>query len=114
MASLEIVSRWISMKHLQTRFVLAGCLLVAATIGSSVWSALTFVHLTKVVDQAVGESRDTVDLTAALEGTLEREDDALLLAVSGDLEKARSNLTDERRRGDESFQKLHDQLKTAD
>jgi two-component system, NtrC family, sensor histidine kinase KinB len=102
------------MKHLQTRFILAGCLLIAATIGSSVWSALTFVHLTKVVDQTIGDSRDTIDLTAELAKSLEREDDALLLAVSGDVEKARRNLADERRRGDGSFQKLRDQLRTAD
>jgi NtrC-family two-component system sensor histidine kinase KinB len=103
-----------SMKHLQTRFVLAGCLLVAATIGSSLWSALTFIQLNKVVDQTVGESRDTIDLTAELEGTLEREDDALLLSLSGDVEQATRNLNDERGRGDASIQKLRDQLRTAD
>ena len=99
--------------HLQMRFVLAGCLLIAATIGSSVWSALNFVHLNSVVDQTVNKSRDVIDLTAALEGSLEREDDALLLAVNGDVEKARRNLDQERRRGDASFQKLRDQLGTA-
>ena len=37
-------------RHLQTRFVLAGCLLVAATVGSSIWSIMTFARLNAVVD----------------------------------------------------------------
>ena len=79
-------------RHLQSRFVLAGGLLVAATIGSSVWSALTFVRLNSVVDETLRESQETIDLTADLASSLEREDDALLLFVSGDITKARIDL----------------------
>jgi hypothetical protein len=34
---------------LQTRFLLAGCLLVAATVACGVWSVLTFARLSAVV-----------------------------------------------------------------
>ena len=63
-------------RHLQTRFVLAGCLLVLTTVASSLWSALTFARLTAVVDQTLRESQETIDLSAELASSLEREDDA--------------------------------------
>ena len=93
-------------RHLQSRFVLAGSLLVAATIGSSLWSALTFVRLNAVVDLTLRESQETIDLTAELAGSLEREDDALLLFLSGDQDTARRVLTAERQRGDASFARM--------
>ena len=93
-------------KRLQARFVFAGCLLVAATVGSSLWSALTFVRLSTSVDNTLRESQATIDLSAELHSSLEREDDALLLFVSGDVEKARRDLEAERRRGDLGFERL--------
>ncbi|QJW99084.1 sensor histidine kinase [Frigoriglobus tundricola] len=97
-------------RHLQSRFVLAGSLLVAATIGSSLWSALTFVRLNAGVDQTLRESQETIDLTAELAGALEREDDALLLFLSGDQDAARRVLAAERRRGDASFVRMRASL----
>src|SRR5262249_11573538 len=101
-------------RHLQARFILAGCLLVATTIGSGVWSALTFVRLNSVVDETLRESQETIDLSAELASSLEREDDALLLFLSGDLEKARRELDAERRRGDAGFEKLATRLRTGE
>jgi NtrC-family two-component system sensor histidine kinase KinB len=101
-------------RRLQTRFILAGCLLVAATVGSSVWSALTFVRLNTVVDNTLRESQETIDLSAELHSSLEREDDALLLFLSGDVEKARRDLATERRRGDDSFEKLLGRLQDGE
>jgi len=93
-------------RHLQSRFILAGSLLVATTIGGSVWSAITFVRLNSVVDETLRESQGTIDLTTELTSSLEREDDALLLFVSGDVNKARIDLASERRRGDTCFQRI--------
>jgi NtrC-family two-component system sensor histidine kinase KinB len=99
------------MHHLQTRFILAGCLLVATTVGTSAWSAFTFARLSAAAAEALRESEEKIDLTAALAGSLEREDDALLLAVGGAVERAQQNLTAERRRGDAFFEQLLTVLK---
>ena len=94
------------MNRLQTRFILAGVLLVLITVASSLWSAWTFSRLSSVVGQILQESRQTVDLAADLAGSLEREDDALLLAVSGKIEAARQQLSEERRRSEQFYGRL--------
>src|SRR5215211_7285447 len=93
-------------KRLQTRFILAGALLVLTTVGSSLWSGWTFARLSAVVDETLRASQDTIDMTTALAGSLEREDDALLLAVSGKVEVARLQLAAERQRGEEQYRQL--------
>jgi NtrC-family two-component system sensor histidine kinase KinB len=100
--------------RLQARFVLAGCLLVAATVGGSVWSALTFVRLNAAVDGTLRDSQETIDLSAELHSSVEREDDALLLFLSGSAGKARLDLAAERRRGDGGFDRLKGRLEDAD
>jgi len=92
--------------HLQTRFILAGCLLVMTTVGSSLWSAWTFARLSAVVGDTLHESQETIDLSAALAGSLEREDDALLLALSGEGPRSRRELDAERQRGDDCYRRL--------
>ena len=49
------------------------------------------------------DSQATIDLAAALADSLEREDDALLLALSGDRRGRHRDLADERRRGDDGY-----------
>jgi NtrC-family two-component system sensor histidine kinase KinB len=99
-------------RRLQTRFLLAGCLLAMITIGSGLWSAWTFARLGHVVDQtlSLSDSQATIDLATALADSLEREDDALLLALSGDTKGANRDLSEERRRGDEGYQRLRSRL----
>jgi NtrC-family two-component system sensor histidine kinase KinB len=94
------------LQRLQTRFLLAGCLLVAATAGSGLWSALTFARLSGAADDALREGQEKIDLVAGLAGSLEREDDALLLALSGEVVRARRDLNAERRRGDNYAERL--------
>jgi NtrC-family two-component system sensor histidine kinase KinB len=101
-------------RHLQTRFILAGCLLVAAAVGSSLWSAWTFARLNAVVDETLHDSQETIDLSAALAGSLEREDDALLLFLSRDIGQARQDLEAERQRGDTLFHRLLARLRSGD
>jgi NtrC-family two-component system sensor histidine kinase KinB len=94
------------LQRLQTRFVLAGGLLVAATVASGIWSALTFARLSAVVGQTLHESQETVDLAATLADTLEREDDALLLALTGDVRQAHAGRAAERRRFEEAYARI--------
>jgi NtrC-family two-component system sensor histidine kinase KinB len=84
-------------RHLQTRFILAGVALVMMTIVSGLWSAWTFARLSTVAGRTIRSSQRTMDLTAALSNALEREDDAFLIAMSGDREQARQKLSGERR-----------------
>ncbi len=93
-------------KRLQTRFILAGALLVAATIVSGTWSALTFARLGAVVDRTLHESQETVDLASTLADTLEREDDALLLALTGEVRNAESDRAGQHRRFEEAYARI--------
>ena len=93
-------------RRLQTRFILAGCLLVMTTVVFGIWSAWTFARLSTVVGDTLRESQKTTDLTAVLASTLEREDDALLLAVNGDVERARPELVAQRQRFDADYARL--------
>jgi NtrC-family two-component system sensor histidine kinase KinB len=101
-------------RHLQTRFLLAGVLVLLAAVISGAWSVYTLAHLSAVVDDTLRGSQETIDLSAALAGSLEREDDALLLAVGGDPQRARRELDLERQRGDEFYRRLLDVLATGD
>jgi two-component system, NtrC family, sensor histidine kinase KinB len=105
---------WLNPNKLQTRFILAGSLLVLATVGSGLWSAWTFARLSTIAGDTLRESQETLDLTAALAGSLEREDDALLLALSGDVARARQELADQRRRGEGFFDRLLPLLSAGD
>jgi NtrC-family two-component system sensor histidine kinase KinB len=79
---------------------------VATTVATGAWSALTFARLSAAADDALRASQEKIDLTAELAGSLEREDDALLLALSGDLDRAERDLDAERRRGDACHRRL--------
>src|SRR5262249_50470234 len=98
-------------RRLQTRFILAGALLVTTTVVCGIWSALTFAHLSTGVGPTVREYEGTIDLTAVLAGALEREDDALLLAVNGDAARARQDLVSQRQRFDEFYRRLLESLR---
>jgi NtrC-family two-component system sensor histidine kinase KinB len=92
-------------RHLQTRFVLAGALLVATTVGTGAWGALTFARLSTAAHDALRDSGERIDRTAELAGALEREDDALLLALSGDT-RAGAALAADRRHVDDCLDRL--------
>lgn len=91
---------------LRTRFLLAGCLLVATTVACGVWSAFTFAQLSAGAGQTLRESQETIAQTAALATALEREDDALLLSLAGDVGRAKPELQTQRRRFDQTFARL--------
>jgi len=93
-------------RTLQTRFILAGSLLVAATVISSLWSGLTFARLSAVVDDTLRDNQAAIDLITEVASSLEREDDALLLFQSGSRAEAREHLAAERQRGDRALGQL--------
>ncbi len=93
-------------RHLYTRFLLAGCLLVALTVGSGLWSAVTFARLSAAAADDVRESQETIDLSAELAGSLEREDDDLLLAVGGEAVAAADQRAAQRQQSDGCYQRL--------
>ena len=91
---------------LQTSFLLAGALLVATTVASGIWSVITFARLSSVVDNALRDSQETIDLAATLAGTLEREDDALLLALTDNVAPARADLQTQRAHFEDAYNSL--------
>jgi len=86
--------------------MLAGVLLVMTTIVSGIWSAWTFARLTAIAGNTLEVSQQTIDLTAVLANALEREDDALLLAVTGERAQAQAKLLAERRQFTEAYSGL--------
>jgi NtrC-family two-component system sensor histidine kinase KinB len=85
---------------------MAGCLLVLITVAGGVWCVIMFAQLSSAVGETLRESQETIDLTASLSDTLEREDDALLLALSGKVRNARSEVAQQRQDFDESYGRL--------
>ncbi len=93
-------------RSLRTRFLLAGCLLVLATVACGVWAVILFARLSGMVSDTLRASQEKIDLTASLADALEREDDALLLALAGKLRNARSAVTQQRQDFDEAYRRL--------
>jgi NtrC-family two-component system sensor histidine kinase KinB len=98
-------------RRLQTRFVIAGFLVAVATVASGIWSAYTFIQLSRLIGETLRESQQEIDLTATLASALEREDDALLLAVNGDRERAAQEVASQRALFDQAYGALWTILK---
>jgi NtrC-family two-component system sensor histidine kinase KinB len=94
------------MRSLRARFVVASLVILVATLVTGLWGAIMFVRLGEVVDRTLADRQSMIDLTAQMTTALEREDDALLVAVAGDAKRARSELSSERRTFDEAFEKF--------
>jgi NtrC-family two-component system sensor histidine kinase KinB len=97
-------------RSLQTRFLLAGGFLVLITVAVGAWSVVTFARLSSLVGETFRDSRETIHLTAGLADLLEREDDALLLALSGKVRNARSDVVQQRQDFDASYDRLRARL----
>jgi NtrC-family two-component system sensor histidine kinase KinB len=101
-------------RSLQSRFLVAGCLLVLITVAGGVWSVFLFARMSAAVGETLQESQETIDLTTSLSDTLEREDDALLLALSGKMRNARSEVVQQRQDFDNSYRRLTTLLTESD
>src|SRR5262249_45050584 len=93
-------------RRLQTRFLLAGCLLGMTTVAGGIWSAVMFARLSTVVGKTLRESQETTHLTAMLATILERDDDAVLLSVNGESERARHELLSQQQQFDSAYARL--------
>jgi NtrC-family two-component system sensor histidine kinase KinB len=89
-----------ALNKLSAKFILAGGILVAISLITSIWSAFTFFQLSSMVSQTVQKNQTLIDLIAELSGCLEREDDALLRSLSTDLNTVRELVSSEREKGD--------------
>ncbi|RJS23279.1 hypothetical protein DRW03_13320 [Corallococcus sp. H22C18031201] len=69
---------------LRARFLVACGLLVLTTVSASVWTLATLSRLSGEVGATVKDSDEATAATARMGSALEREDDALLLALTGD------------------------------
>lgn len=98
-------------QRLRIRFLLAGCVLVAMAVGGSLWTAATLAQLSSTVDETIRQGQVVIELAAAIHGSLEREDDALLLFLSGQRDLARQELASERQRGNTLLAQLSDHLR---
>jgi signal transduction histidine kinase len=103
-----------SPRSLRTRFLLAGVVFVTVMGACGVWSVVTFSQLGAVIGETLRDNQDKIDLTAALASGLEREDDALLLALTGNASKARSEYEEARRRFEGHFSHLQMVLTAGD
>ncbi len=93
-------------RSLRTRFLLTGVLLVAVMAACGAWCVVTFARLSAVIGETLRDNQDKIDLTAALASGLEREDDALLLALTGNAGKAHDQREEERRRFENNLARL--------
>jgi len=93
-------------RSLQTRFLLAGLLLVLTTVAGGTWSVVLFARLSGLVGETLTESQEKIDLTASLSDMMEREDDALLQAMNGKIRIARSDVAQQRQEFDRAYNTL--------
>jgi NtrC-family two-component system sensor histidine kinase KinB len=70
--------------RLRVRFVVAAGLLVLTTVTASVRTYFALSRLSGIVTDTVRQSESVTAVTSRLAGALEREDDAVLLILSGD------------------------------
>lgn len=71
--------------RLRLRFTVAAGLLVLTTVTASVWTFFSLSRLSGVVTDTVRQSESVTAVTSRLAGALEREDDAVLLILAGDV-----------------------------
>jgi NtrC-family two-component system sensor histidine kinase KinB len=97
-------------RSLQTRFLVAGFFLVLATAAGGAWTVLILQRVSTAFGQTVRQGQETIDLAARLSDTLEREDDALLLALNGKIRNARSAVAQQRQDFDALYPRLRELL----
>jgi hypothetical protein len=85
-----------AIRSLYTRFLLSGCLIVLTTIACGVLAAWTLYRMSQGIHETLLDSQRTIEAIATLTRALEREDDAVLLAISGRFAEARAELGDQR------------------
>jgi two-component system, NtrC family, sensor histidine kinase KinB len=99
-----------AMKSLHTRFLLSGCLIVLTTVACSALAAWTLYRMSRGIHETLLDSQRTIEELATLTRALEREDDAVLLAISGRFAAAREELGRQRAAFDRALESLQPHL----
>src|SRR5262245_48075936 len=98
---------------LRTRFVVAGCLLLAFTVVCGIWSVIVFQRLGAALGRTLSENQETIDVAVGLVYALEREDDALLLALNNGVAEAKEELRSDRENFEKAFRELQPHVRSA-
>ena len=85
-------------------------MVLLAVVITGVWSTVLFIRLGNVVDRTLQGRQGIIDLTAVMAGALEREDDALVLGVAGEVTRARKELAIQRATFDRAAEQLTQQV----
>src|SRR5216683_5850034 len=97
-------------KSLHTRFLLSGCLIVLTTVACGALAAWTLYRMSRGIHETLLDSQRTIEALATLTRALEREDDAVLLAISGRFAAARDELGRQRAEFDRALERLQPHL----
>ena len=97
-------------KSLHTRFLLSGCLIVLTTVACSALAAWMLYRMSRGIHEVLLGSQRTIEALATLTRALEREDDAVLLAISGRFATARDELGRQRAEFDSALERLQTHL----
>jgi len=99
-----------AMKSLHTRFLLSGCLIVLTTVACGALAAWTLYRMSRGIHETLLDSQRTIEALATLTRALEREDDAVLLAISGRFAAAREERGRQRAAFDHALESLRPHL----
>jgi NtrC-family two-component system sensor histidine kinase KinB len=97
-------------KSLHTRFLLSGCLIVLTTVACGALAAWTLYQMSRGIHETLLDSQRTIEVIATLSRALEREDDAVLLAISGRFAAAQEELGRQRAAFDRALESLRPYL----
>jgi len=98
-------------KSLRGRLLVVGALLACAMVGSALWSSTYFALLATEINDTLRASEKLLERAATLGTNLEREDDALLLALAGEVD-ALPRLARERERVADALARIHKVTRT--
>lgn len=99
---------------LRAQFLAAGLVVLMTTIASGLWSAVNFSRLSRVVGETLRDSDETTSVTSQLATALEREDDALLMAIAGETSRAEHDLKVERANVEAARSRVGELLNTSE
>lgn len=101
-------------RGLRREFLLLSGLIVLVTLLSGGWAAILFNSMNSLLNRTVIDTREVLNFSSMLLNTLEREDDALLIALTGNLAAAKIELQRQRTIFDEQREKLAQQITSAE
>lgn len=93
-------------QHLRSHFLVAGCLLLAAIGSCGAWSIISIQRMGARMGDTLNTHQQAIDIAVDMITLLEEEDEAILMAISGNRAEALEKLVLERSRFDAAYQRL--------